>query len=237
VRLRTILLHGSSCGWRGSQAEFIVQPSRTGGPALRGPVVGALFAPEDWLSRTDRQFREPVAEPSPELTDSLLVWTARVMDSLLGRRLASRDLPLERATEQPLSLNGLDDEDAADVLGFRLDDGRIRYAVSLRERRRTARGVEALAAVVMVWDGSGAWRQVVFRPTLLEYRRRRLVRAYAGATHPVYWRRLDAVSGFAYGRDYLWMEQVDVQDGRVLWVMLEPRSNTLVAAAETEGGC
>jgi hypothetical protein len=63
------------------------------------------------------------------------------------------------------------------------------------------------------------------------------VRAYAGATHPVYWRRLDAVSGFAYGRDYLWMEQVDVQDGRVLWVMLEPRSNTLVAAAETEGGC
>jgi hypothetical protein len=237
VRLRTILLHGSSCGWRGTQAEFIVQPSRTGGPALRGPVVGALFAPEDWLSRTDRQFREPVAEPSPELTDSLLVWTARVMDSLLSRRLGSRDLPLERAAERPLSLNGLDDEDAADVLGFRLDDGRIRYAVSLRERRRTARGVEALAAVVMVWDGSGAWRQVVFRPTLLEYRRRRLVRAYAGATHSVYWRRLDAVSGFAYGRDYLWMEQVDVQDGRVLWVMLEPRSNTLVAAAETEGGC
>jgi hypothetical protein len=109
--------------------------------------------------------------------------------------------------------------------------------VSLRERRRTARGIEVLAAVVMVWDSSGTWKQVVFRPTLLEYRRRRLVRAFAGATQPVYWRRLDAVSGFAYERDYLWMEQVDVQDGRVLWVMLEPRSNTLVAAAETEGGC
>lgn len=237
VRIRTILLHGSSCGWRGAQAEFIVQPSTRGGPALRGPVVGAFFAPEDWLSRTDRQFREPVPGPSPELTDSLLEWTARAMDSLLGRRLASRDLPLERAVEAPVSLNSLADQDAADVLGFRLDDGRIRYAVSLRERRRTARGIEALAAVVMVWDSSGAWKQVVFRPTLLEYRRRRLVRAYAGATQPVYWRRLDAVSGFAYERDYLWMEQVDVQEGRVLWVMLEPRSNTLVAAAETEGGC
>jgi len=237
VRLHTILLHGSSCGWRGTQAELIVQPTRGGGPALRGPVVGAFFAPEDWLSRTDRQFRDPVPEPSRELTDSLLEWTARAMDSLLGRRLGSRDLPLARTADRPVSLNGLQDEDAADVLGFRLDDGRIRYAVSLRERRRTARGVDVLAAIVLVWDGSGAWRQVVFRPTLLEYRRRRLARAHAGATPPVYWRRLDAVSGFAFNRDYLWMEQVDVQEGRVLWVMLEPRSNTVVAAAETEGAC
>jgi hypothetical protein len=136
-----------------------------------------------------------------------------------------------------LSLNGLADEDAADVLAFRLDDSRVRYAVSLRERQRTARGNEVLAATVMVWDGSGSWRQTIFRPTLLEYRRRRLARAYTGSTPPLYWRRLEAVSGFAFRRDYLWMEQVNVEDGSVLWVILEPRGNTVVAAAEMEGPC
>jgi hypothetical protein len=237
VRLRTMLLHGSSCGWRGTQAELIVQPARSGGPALRGPVVGAFFAPDDPFAGAERRFRDPVADPSPELTDSLIEWTARAMDSLLGRRLSSRDLPLEREPGRALSLNSLEDEDAVDVLGFRLDDGRVRYAVSLRERRRTARGGETLASIVMVWDGTGAWRQVVFRPTLLEYRRGRPARAYAGATPPLFWRRLDAVSGFSYDRDYLWMEQVDVQDARVLWVMLEPRGNTVVAAAAVEGEC
>jgi hypothetical protein len=113
----------------------------------------------------------------------------------------------------------------------------VRYAVSLRERRRTARGAEILAATVMIWDASGGWRQTAFRPTLLEYRRSRPRRAYAGATPPVYWRRLDAVSGFAFGRDYIWMEQVDVEEGNVLWVVLEPQSNTVVAAAEMENRC
>jgi hypothetical protein len=89
----------------------------------------------------------------------------------------------------------------------------------------------------MVWDGSGGWRQIVFRPTLLEYRRHRLARAYAGSTAPLFWRRLEAVSGFAFRRDYLWMEQVDVEAGSVLWVILEPRGNTVVAAAEMEGAC
>jgi hypothetical protein len=159
------------------------------------------------------------------------------MDSLLERRLPSRDLPLSRVPGGALSLNGLSDADAADVLPFRLDDGRVRYAVSLREGRRTARGQDVLASIVMVWDASGAWRQIVFRPTLLEYRRRRLARAYAGTTPPLFWRRLEAVSGFAFHRDYLWMEQVDVEEGRVLWVILEPRGNTVVAAAEMEGAC
>jgi hypothetical protein len=45
------------------------------------------------------------------------------------------------------------------------------------------------------------------------------------------------VSGFAFRRDYLWMEQVNVEDGSVLWVILEPRGNTVVAAAEMEGPC
>jgi hypothetical protein len=237
VRLTTILLRGSACGWRGAQAELIVEAVRSGGPSLRGPVVGALFAPEDWLSQTNREFRETISPPSPELTDSLLAWTGLAMDSLLERQLPARDLPLAAIAGGSLSLNGLADQNAADVLGFRLDDGRVRYAVSLREDRRTARGADLMASIVMVWDASGSWRQIVFRPTLLEYRRDRPARAYAGTTPPVFWRRLEAVSGFAFRRDYLWMEQVDVEDGRVLWVILEPRGNTVVAAAEMEGPC
>ncbi len=237
VTLESILLHGSDCGWRGAQAEFIVRPGRGTGPSLRGPVVGAFFAPNDWLTGVQREYRDDLPPATPELTDSLLRWTSRAMDSLLGRQLTSRDLPLSAVAGAPLSLNGLEDEDAADVLPFRIDDGRTRYAVSLRERRRTAQGAEVLAAIVMVWDGSGSWQQVVFRPTLLEYRRTRLVHAYAGTTQPLYWRRLAPVSGFAFKRDYLWMEQVDVEADQVLWVILEPRGNTVVAAAEMEGPC
>ena len=53
----------------------------------------------------------------------------------------------------------------------------------------------------------------------------------------LFWRRLAPVSGFAFKRDYLWMEQVNVEDGTVLWVILEPRGNTVVAAAEMDGPC
>ncbi len=238
VRLRSLLLRGSRCGWRGSQAELVVEPAHSGDqPSLRGPVVGSFLDPQSFLVVRRLEHRAPVDGPSPALTDSLLEWTARAMDSLLALELSPRDLPLARAAGGALSLNGLEDDDAADVLSFRLDDGRIRHAVSLRERRRTARGVEALAAIVMIWDATGAWRQVVFRPTLLEYRRHRAVRAYAGLTGTHFWRRLEPVSGFAFGRDYLWMEQVNVEDDTVLWLMLEPRGNTIVAAAEMEGPC
>lgn len=238
VRLRSLALRGSRCGWRGTQAEFVVEPARTGDqPSLRGPVVGSFLDEKSFLVVHRVEHREPVPGPTPELTDSLLDWTARVMDSLLAGELTARDLPLSRLADVTLSLNGLEDDDAADVLSFRVEDGRVRHAVSLRERRQTARGVEVLAAIVMIWDASGAGSQVVFRPTLLEYRRHRLIRAYAGATGPLFWRRLEPVSGFAFGRDYLWMEQVNVEDGSVLWVVLEPRGNTIVAAAEMEGPC
>lgn len=238
VRLRSILLRGSRCGWRGAQAELVVEPARTGDqPSLRGPVVGSFLDAQSFQVVRRLEHREPVEGPGPALTDSLLQWTADAMDSLLAAELGARDLPLARAAGAALSLNGLEDDDAADVLSFRLDDGRVRYAVSLRERRRTARGVEVLAAIVMIWDATGSWRQVVFRPTLLEYRRRRPARSYAGLTAPHFWRRLEPVSGFAFGRDYLWMEQVNVEEGSVLWVMLEPRGNTVVAAAEMEGPC
>ena len=237
VRLTSILLHGSSCGARGAQAEFLVDPLSSDIPSMRGPVVGAFFAPHDWLSSVDTHDREPVAPPTVELSDSLLAWTSRAMDSLLTRELTARDRPLAHTLDDRRAINGLEDEDAADVLAFRLDDGRIRYAVSLREGLRTERGVPVQAAIVMVWDASGSWRQVVFRPTLLEYRRDRLSRAYGGVTLPLFWRRLAPVSGFAFKRDYLWMEQVNVEDGTVLWVILEPRGNTVVAAAEMDGPC
>lgn len=238
VRLRALTLRGSRCGWRGTRAELVVEPARTGDqPSLRGPVAGSFLDEASFLVVRRLEHREPVEGPAPALTDSLLEWTARAMDSLLAGELAPRDLPLARAAGAGLSLNGLEDDDAADVLSFRLDDGRVRHAVSLRERRRTARGTEVLAATVMIWDAAGAWQQVVFRPTLLEYRRHRMVRAYGGLTAPLFWRRLEPVSGFAFGRDYLWMEQVNVEDGSVLWVILEPRGNTIVAAAEMEGPC
>lgn len=237
VRLTAILLHGSSCGWRGAQAELIVDQVSRDGPAMRGPVVGAFFAPRDRLSRMDTRYRERVDPPAGDLTDSLLAWTSRTMDSLLTGELSARDRPLGHPNGPPRALNGLDDEDAADVLAFRLEDGRIRYAVSLREGLRTGRGVPLQGAIVMVWDASGLWRQIVFRPTLLEYRRNRLARASAGRTPPLLWRRLAPVSGFAFKRDYLWMEQVNVEDGSVLWVILEPRGNTVVAAAEMDGPC
>ena len=236
VRLERIVLQGASCGWRGAQAEFIVDQARGNGPSLRGPVIGSFRGPGDDLFTEDR-FRDPLPPPDAVLTDSLLAWTSRAMDSLLLPRMAGRDLPLSAATTNRLELNGLSDDEAADVLPFRLDDGRLRYAVSLRERRRTATGADAVAAIVMVWDATGVWRQVVFRPTLLDLRRGRIVGARGGRTLPLFWRRLEPVSGFAFGRDYLWMEQVNVQDGGVLWVILEPRGNTVVAAAVVEGPC
>ncbi len=238
VRLVDILLHGSRCGPRGAQAELIVRATERGaGPSLRGPVVGAFFAPEDWYPALNRAWREPIPAPGPALEDDLLSRTRRVMDSLVSRMAPPRALPLEPYPSGPLDLNGLEDIDAADLQPFRLDDGRIRYAVSLRERRRTARGDAVVAAIVMAWDASGTWQQVIFRPTLLELRGGRPVRAHGGTTFPLFWRRLMPVSGFAYGRDYLWMEQVDVEADRVLWVILEPRGNTVVAAAEMEGPC
>ncbi len=237
VRLESITLRAASCGPLGAQAELVVSGTGPGrGPSLRGPVVGAFFAPDDYYAGLDRDWRDPIPDPTPALEDSLIAWTRRAMDSLVALRAPSRDLPLVPAPAAPLDLNGLGDDDAADLQPFRLDDGRIRYAVSLRERRRTAQGLEVLAAIVMAWDATGAWQQVIFRPTLLEYRRHRLVRGH-GSAPPLFWRRLVPVSGFAYGRDYLWMEQVDVEADRVLWVILEPRSNTVVAAADMDGTC
>jgi hypothetical protein len=236
VRLRTILLHGAGCRQGAPQAELIVEPARSSGISLRGPVVGSLRGPDVHWPVNDSYRRDPPPEPGPGLLDSLIDQTSEVLDSLLTVRLPARELPLSGQSLRP-AVNTLADEDAADVTPIRLDDGRIRYAVSLRESRRTARGAEGLASIVMIWDAALLWRQVVFQPTLLEYGRRGPVRAFGGRTRPIYWRRLQAVSGFAFERDYLWMEQVDVDAGRVRWLILEPRGNIVVAAADVEDGC
>ncbi len=235
VRLWSLLLRGSDCGWRGVQAELVVGEARSGGPSLRGPVVGSFRAPERSASGTP-YFRHIAPDPSDSLIGDLLRRTERAMDSVLARTLPSREQLAPREPGERIEINTLEDIDAADVLPFNLEDGRVRYAISLRERRLTAEGEEVMAATVMAWDSAGAWQQFIFRPILLDLHRGRMAARGTGRL-PVFWRRLEAVSGFAFGRDYLWMEQVDVKDGSVLWAILEPRSNTVVAAAEVDGPC
>ena len=162
VELETILLHGSRCGWRGTQVEFIVDPVGSN-PSLRGPVVGSFRdSRENWQG--DHGYRSPPTEPDDRLVDTLLAATAAAMDSVLQSRLSSRDLPLVSVAGARPEVNTLEDIDAADVLAFQLEDGRVRYAVSLREQRRTGSGTPLVAATVMVWDASLVWRQFVLLP-------------------------------------------------------------------------
>ena len=154
---------------------------------------------------------------------------------VLQSRLSSRDLPLVWVAGARREVNTLEDIDAADVLAFQLGDGRVRYAVSLREQRRTGPGTPLVAATVMVWDASLVWRQFIFAPTLLEFRYGRL-RPWK-SWPPFFWRRLDAMSGFAFQHDYSLDGAGGRPDDAVLWTVLEPRSNTVVAAAEVDGPC
>jgi hypothetical protein len=88
----------------------------------------------------------------------------------------------------------------------------------------------------MVWDSAGAWRQAIFRPTLLSLRGGRL-QPFGAARRPIYWRRLQPISDFAFRRDDLWLEQVDVRDGSVRWGIVQTREHLVVAAAEVDGPC
>jgi hypothetical protein len=156
------------------------------------------------------------------------------MDSTLGAQL--RSLRLRQAEDAPLEINTLADVDAADVIPFRPSAGAVRYAVSLRGRRITEARDTVVAATVMVWDSAGAWQQVIFRPTLVSWRRGRLG-PYGTSRRGLIWRRLQPISDVAFERDNLWMEQVDVRDGTVLWGIIQPRGNVVVAAAQVEGPC
>jgi hypothetical protein len=234
-----ILLHGSPCGSRGAQAEIIVEDNhRAQEPSLRGPVLGSFThsqtvpPPADDRERFRR--REPVSDPSRSLVDELIARTARVMDSTLGSRI--RSLRLRAADDSRLEINTLSDIDAADVISFRPAASAVRFAVSLRARRITDGGDTLLAATVMAWDSAGGWQQVIFRPTAVSLRRGRLT-PYAASGRALFWRRLQPISDFVFERDNLWMEQVDVRDGSVLWGIIQPRGNVVVAAAQVEGPC
>jgi hypothetical protein len=231
VWLQSVLLHGSSCGGSGAQAELIVADARRGGPDLRGPVIGSL----QFGSRYPPPYFRAAPSMSDTLAQRLLALTATATDSVLERGVSRRERPLSPPEPDRLEVNGLEDVEAADVRPFLIEDGRVRYAVAMRELRQTADGRAVLAATLMVWDSAAVWRQFVFRPTLLEWRRGQLLGRPGWA--PLFWRRIEAVSGFAFDRDYLWLEQVDPATGRILWVVLEPRGNIVVAAAEVAGPC
>jgi hypothetical protein len=234
---QAILLRGSRCGWRGTQVEIIVDQDRqTAGPPLRGPVLGSLTDSASSEPGENAQFRrrEPTAPPGAVLADELIARTGRVMDSVLADRFPS--LMLRGPSDTRLEINTLSDIDAADVISFRSAPGRVRLAVSLRERRITAGDDTLLAATVMAWDSAGAWQQMVFRPTLLSFRHGRLA-PYGALRRSVFWRRLQPISDFGFERDNLWMEQVDVGERSVIWGIIQPRGNVVVAAAEVDAPC
>jgi hypothetical protein len=238
VDVEAVILRGGQrgCGARGAQAELIVADDRLrGDPPLRGPVLGSL-RDGAVAGRSARGLvrRVPVPNPSPALVRELVDRTGSALDSVLD--VDYRPLNLRADPEVRIEVNTLADVDAADVIAFRAPNDRVRYAVSLRARRIAARGDTLVATAVMVWDSAGAWRQVIFRPTLLALRRGQL-QPYGAARRPIYWRRLQPISDFAFERDDLWMEQVDARDGSVRWGIVQPRDNVVVAAAEVDGPC
>lgn len=232
IGLKAALIRGGRCGAGSAQAELIVEDARGGGPSLRGPVLASFR--ETAPSRSDVGYRSEPRMPGPWLLDSLVDRGSRALDSVLARRLPSRALPLTSLTRH-YELNSLEDVDAVDVAPFRVDANRVRYAVSFRLRRQTATGDTLIAATLMVFDSAGAWQQFVFRPTAVSLRRGRLI-PYAGLP-PLVWHRLTPLDAFAAERDDLWLEQLDISDGTVIWGVVEPRFNLLVAGAEVAGPC
>ncbi|HEX3273764.1 MAG TPA: hypothetical protein VHR43_02825 [Gemmatimonadales bacterium] len=237
VRVVAVVLHGGrpGCGARGAQAELIVADQRRAGdPPLRGPVLGSLRTGAAVSSGRGLIRRDSVAAPDAALIGELVGRTGRALDSSLVAGHAALRLQPDPAAE--LEINTLADVDAADVIAFRVSGDRVRYAVSLRTRRIAARGDTLVAAAVMVWDSAGAWRQDIFRPTLLRLRGGRL-EPWGSRGRPIYWRRLQPISDFAFARDVLWLEQVDVRDGAVRWGIVQPTDNVVTAAAEVDGPC
>jgi hypothetical protein len=239
ITVSEVLLRGSRCiepNARGARAELIVQTDPAADdPPLRGPVLGTFLSAGE-SGRRERGLirRVQLPEPSPALVQELIERTSLDLDSTFAARYPG--LQLRPLQSERIEVNTLADLDAADVIPFRAGGDRVRYAVSLRQRRVVG-GLDTLVATaVMAWDSAGAWRQEIFRPTLLSSTGGRLD-AYGPVGRPVYWRRLQPISDVAYSRDNIWMEQVNVRDGRVVWGIIQPRGNVVVAAAEVEGVC
>jgi hypothetical protein len=239
VTISEVLLRGSRCverGARGARAELVVETDTAAGdPPLRGPVLGTFLSAAEAGRRESGLIRRPAPPDPPEaLVTRLIERTGRYLDSTFAATYPGLQLrPLHSAR---IEVNTLADLDAADVIAFRADGDEVRYAVSLRQRRVLGGRDTLVATGVMVWDRDGAWRQEVFRPTLLSSTGGRLD-AWGPVGRPVYWRRLQPISDVAYSRDNIWMEQVNVRDGRVVWGIIQPRGNVVVAAAEVEGVC
>jgi hypothetical protein len=229
-----ILIRGSSCGWLGSQVEIIADPGRQ---PMRGPVLGS-FTRRNASGGEQKQdgfrARDAVAPPGSSLVEDLIDRTSVAMDSVLAVNF--RSLALHRSVDPRLEVNTLADIDAADVTSYRSSPGTVRYAVSLRGRRITGGGDTLVAATVMTWDSAGAWQQTIFRPTLMSLSHGRLA-PYGALRRSLFWRRLQPISDFAFQRDNLWMEQVDVRRGSVLWGIIQPSGNVVVAAAEVDASC
>lgn len=236
VTVEAVRLHGSRCGWRGARAELVVREQRAAGdPPLRGPVLGVLLADTADAPRARGLVQRPdLPEPSDSLLRVLVERTQRAMDSSVAQLYPGLRLrPLRGAR---LEINTLADLDAADVVPFRAGPYRMRYAVSLRQRRVRDGGRDTLVLTsVMVWDSAGAWRQPVFRPTVLAAFGGRLDAWALG--RPLYWRRLQPIGDVAFERDNLWMEQVNVRDGSVVWGIVQPWGNVVVGSAEVQGPC
>ena len=219
----SLIIRSGYCGGYGLEAELIVEPSRRDGPPLTGPAV-ANVRPSG--ARLTDEWREPLPEPDSTLVFNLIDWSRRTMDSLLAR--SYRSIIAKPVPEVPVLVNTLADLDAAEVAAYRAGDGRIRYAVSLRERRVAGRDT-LIATGVFAFDAAGTWRQVIFQPLYLGFARGRL--GPRGGDDR-YWRRLVAVDDFSFDRDNLWIEQVDARTGRVVWGIIQPADNVIVAAAE-----
>ena len=235
VQLSALIARGGTCGWRGAQAELIVHapPAAAGVPSLRGPVVGSFRLTSEVSARLVRSGPPPAGA---ELERVLIERTGHALDSLINRRLNNSQRNLRPIDPGLIPVNSLEDVDAADILAINSLSGKVLYAVSLRQRRMIDAGDTVVVAGVMVWDSAGTWQQTIFEPTLLDYQQGRLMQR-SGSWAPIYWRRLQAVGGFEYQRDYLWMEQVEARDGSVLWGIVDPTGNVVVAAAEMQGPC
>jgi hypothetical protein len=235
VQLSALVARGGTCGWRGAQAELIVHSPQTaaGVPSLRGPVVGSFRLASEVSTRLVRSAPPPAGA---ELERTLIERTGHALDSMINRQLSTSQRNLRPIDPGLIPVNTLADVDAADILAVNTISGRVLYAVSLRQRRMIDAGDTVVVAGVMIWDSAGTWQQTFFEPTLLGYQQGRLM-PRSGSWAPIYWRRLQAVSGFEYQRDYLWMEQVEARDGSVLWGIVDPTGNVVVAAAEMQGPC
>lgn len=238
VRPLSILLRGNRCGASGSLAEIIVGEPHSGGwSVFHGPVLGSFQTrPRSELAEGEVVERLAAPPPRPALLDSLLVRSERAIDSAIQQRMPGDLLPLSGPGRGQLEINTLQDIDAADVVAMRGGDDQARYAVALRVRRVTSQSDTLLASAVLVWDSAGQNAQTVLRPTVLGLQGGQLT-TFGGEWPPLYWRRLEAISGFGSGRDYLWLEQVHPSERTVVWGVVSPQTNTVVAAARVAGPC